>query len=238
MANMDEATKKDSSGGEKFYGEQNVLEKMDKLESEYDIYAAECKAGLQKVLLVTQNLYDAINRSGERNPIDRFESRIKTFKSVKGKCRLRGYEMTMESVRRNVKDIAGIRIITKYIDEVMVVKEAISRMSGIYIANIKDYVSKPKPNGYRSVHLDCQVEVYDPYKGYILVPVEIQIRSKSMNLWATLEHDLKYKNSNPSPDVEEKFKKIAKILEDFDQEAIALRDYSGPHNNGSANTSQ
>lgn len=198
---------------------------IEKLEEQYEIYAAECSAALKLTLARIESLSETIERFGKRNPFDRIESRMKTFKSVRGKCNTREYDMNIESIRENVKDVAGIRIITKYIDEIDLVKDMIERIPGINIVKVKDYVKEPKENGYQSVHLDCQVEIYDPYKGSRLVPVEIQIRSKSMNLWATLEHDLKYKNSNPCPDVEEKFRRIAKILRDFDEEAIALRDY-------------
>ncbi|MBQ6409685.1 hypothetical protein IJI18_00300 [Candidatus Saccharibacteria bacterium] len=195
------------------------------LEAAYDIYVAECNAALRLTLARIENLCEAIDRAGKRNPFDRIESRIKTFKSVKGKCGARGYARNIGSIRENVHDVAGIRIITKYLDEIDLVKDMIEKIPGINIVKVKDYVKMPKPNGYQSVHLDCQVEIHDPYKGSRLIPVEIQIRSKSMNLWATLEHDLKYKNENPSPEVEEKFRKIAKILRDFEEEAIALRDY-------------
>lgn len=198
---------------------------LDELESAYEIYAAECTAAMRLTLSRIENLSEAIDRAGKRNPFDRIESRIKTFKSVKGKCKARGYKFTIDEIREKVRDVAGIRIITKYIDEVMTVKNMIAQIPGVNIVAVKDYVTTPKPNGYSSVHLGCQIEIHDPYKGSQLVPVEIQLRSKSMNLWATLEHDLKYKNSNPSPEVEEKFRKISKILRDFDEEAIALRDY-------------
>ena len=205
----------------------DVVQELERLESDYEVYAAECSAVVKKVQLALQNLSDAIDREGadKRNPFDRIESRIKTFKSVRGKCQVRGYDLNITSIRQNVLDVGGIRIITKYMDEVMVVKDMIAQIPGLYIMTVKDYVTEPKPNGYSSVHLCCQVELYNPFRGSILVPLEIQIRSKSMNLWATLEHDLKYKNENPSPEVDEKFKKIAKILRDFDEEAIALRDY-------------
>lgn len=203
--------------------EENI--DLDKLEAEYDIYAAEAAAAMRLTLGRIENLVEAIDRAGKRNPFDRIESRLKTFKSVKGKCKTRGYRMDIEEIREKVKDVAGIRIITKYIDEVMIVKDMIAQIPGVNIVTCKDYVTNPKPNGYSSVHLGCQVEIYDPYKGSQLVPLEIQLRSKSMNLWATLEHDLKYKNPNPSPEVDEKFSKISKILREFDEEAIALRDY-------------
>ena len=200
-------------------------EDLEKLEAAYDIYAAECNAAMRLTLARIENLCEAIDRAGKRNPFDRNESRIKTFKSVRGKCNTRGYDNNIESIRDKVKDVAGIRIITKYIDEIDLVRDMIEKIPGINIVKTKDYVKNPKPNGYQSVHLDCQVEIHDPYKGSRLIPVEIQIRSKSMNLWATLEHDLKYKNANPSPEVEEKFRRIAKILREFEEEAIALRDY-------------
>ena len=202
-----------------------AVEELEQLEAEYDIYAAEARAALRFTMASIKNLCEAIDRAGKRNPFDRIESRIKTFKSVKGKCKARGYGLNIEDIRANIKDVAGIRIITKYIDEVMTVKDMIAQIPGINIITVKDYVTTPKPNGYSSVHLGCQVSIYDPCKGSQLVPIEIQLRSKSMNLWATLEHDLKYKNSNPSPEVDEKFLKISKILRQFDEEAIALRDY-------------
>lgn len=208
-------------------GVESILSesKMEEVEEAYEVYAAECNAALKLTLARIESILEPIERFDRRNPFDRIESRMKTFKSVRGKCKARGYELSIESIRDNVKDVAGVRIITKYIDEIDLVKDMLEKIPGINIVKVKDYVKEPKENGYQSVHLDCQVEVYDTFKGSRLVPVEIQIRSKSMNLWATLEHDLKYKNSNPSPDVEEKFRRIAKILRAFDEEAIALRDY-------------
>lgn len=208
-------------------------EDLDALEEAYDLYATECNAAMRLALARIKNLSEAIDRAGERNPFDRVESRIKTFKSVRGKCKARGYNLTIEEIREKVHDIAGIRIITKYIDEIDVVRDMLEKIPGINIVKVKDYVAEPKQNGYQSVHLDCQIEIHDPYVGSRLIPIEIQLRSKSMNLWATLEHDLKYKNPNPSPEVEEKFRKISKILRSFDEEAIALRDY---HEVASENT--
>lgn len=207
-------------------GEPEMTEsELEKFEAEYDVYAAECKAALRRTLTAIDNLSEAINRSGRRNPFDRVEHRLKTFKSVRNKCKDRGYTFDMPSVKQNIKDIAGIRIITKYLDDCFTIRWMLCQVPGINVVNTKDYITKTKENGYSSIHLACQVEIYDPFEGSRLVPVEIQIRSKSMNLWATLEHDLKYKNSNPNPETEERFRRISKILRNFDEEAMALRDY-------------
>ena len=205
---------------------KNVVEvDLDEFEKAYEKYAAECEAAMRLALDKIQNLSEAIDRSGNRNPFDRIESRIKTFKSVKGKCENRECGYTYEAIRETIKDVAGIRIITKYTDEIDLVKDMIKKIPGISVEKEKDYVREPKPNGYQSLHLDCRIEIYDPYNGSQFVPVEIQIRDKAMNLWATLEHDLKYKNENPSPEVEEMFRDASKILHDFAMKAIHLRDY-------------
>lgn len=198
---------------------------LDQLEDEYDRYATECEAGMQKALLSIHSLSAAFDRSGKRNPFDRIESRIKTFKSVKGKCKDRGYELTSPSIQEHIKDVAGIRIITKYLDEISLVKDMILQIPEINIISIKDYVSQPKENGYKSVHLQCQVGVYDPFRGSRMRPLEIQIRTKTMNLWASLDHDINYKNPNHMPEVEEKFLHIAEILSQLEEEAMSLRDY-------------
>ena len=197
---------------------------LEEIEMDYELYAAECNAAMRLTLARIQNLSEAIDRLGRRNPFDRIESRIKTFKSVKGKCKARQCEFSDEGIRETIRDVAGIRIITKYIDEIDVVKDMIQNIPGINIVKVKDYVKEPKDNGYQSVHLDCQVEVHDPIKGSRLVPVEIQIRTKSMNLWADMEHDLRYKNANPSPKAEEEFYEAARMLRDFEQKMLELRD--------------
>lgn len=224
VAELNEGSERDDEDTEVATGSQSE-EELEELEEEYELYSQECEAALNQVLLAIETLSRAFDRTGKRNPFDRIESRMKTFKSVRGKCKARGYELSMSSIKENVKDVAGVRIITKYIDEVMRVKDLISQIPGINIIRVKDYVTIPKPNGYSSIHLACQVSVYDPFSGSRLMPVEIQLRSKGMNLWATLEHDLKYKNSNPVPQVEEKFARIAKIIRQFEEEAMALRDY-------------
>lgn len=199
---------------------------QEELEAAYEAYAAECKAALRLTLDRVKNLSDAFDRSKRRNPFDRIESRIKTFKSARGKCEKRGIPLNISGIREHIKDVAGIRVVTKYIDEINFVKDLIEKLPGINVVDVKDYVATPKPNGYSSVHLGCQVEIYDPFFGSRLIPVEIQLRSKAMNLWATLEHDLKYKNPNPSPEVEEKFRRISEFLRDVDKEAVELRDYN------------
>lgn len=199
---------------------------LDELETEYEKYAHECEAAMKIALLKIGIFSDAFDRTGKRNPFDRIESRIKTFKSVKGKCRDRGYALTMPSIKENVRDIGGIRIITKYIDEIPLVIEMIRQIQEISILGIKDYVETPKDGGYKSVHLNCQVGVYDPFGGLRMVPLEIQIRTKTMNLWAAMDHDINYKAMEHHPIVVKRLQRIAEILDQLEIEFKELRDYT------------
>lgn len=199
---------------------------LEKIETDYDEYAIECEAAMQKALLGINNLSSAFDRAGKRNPFDRIEYRIKTFKSVRGKCRARGYDLTTACIQEKVKDVAGIRIITKYIDEVNLIKDLITQSQEIQVVSAKDYIDAPKPNGYKSVHLSCQVGVYDPFQGLRMRPVEIQIRTKTMNLWATLDHDINYKSMEHYPEVIKRFQHIASILDQLEDEFKELRDYT------------
>ena len=113
-----------------------------------------------------------------RNPIHHIESRIKAPKSVYDKLYRYGVPVTLKSMEENILDIAGMRVIVSYIDDVIV--------------KVKDYITHPKPNGYRSLHIIVKVPVYFlDRKQY--VPVEIQLRTIAMDFWASLEHTLKYK---------------------------------------------
>jgi putative GTP pyrophosphokinase len=101
----------------------------------------------------------------------------------------------------------------------------IAKIPGLNIVSREDYVKNPKENGYSSLHLEVQVEIYSPGEGSKLIPIEIQIRDKAMNLWASVEHIVRYKKKDHDPKAEEYFKKMAETLTEFDEVAMKLRDY-------------
>lgn len=198
---------------------------LDQLEDEYDQYAIECEAAMQKALLSINILDAAFDRASKHNPFDSINYRIKKFKSVKGKCRDRGYELNMPSIKEHIKDVAGIRIITKYLDEIPLVVEMIRQIQEISILSVKDYIKEPKDNGYKSIHLGCQVGIYDPFGGLRMRPLEIQIRTKAMDYWASLDHDNNYKSQKHLPEVEERLLHIANSFDDIEKEAMDLHNY-------------
>jgi len=132
------------------------------------------------------------------NPISSVTGRMKTPASIAGKLHNDNLELTAENARAHLKDIAGIRIICPYAKDIFYMADMIREMPDIKIVNEKDFVTNPKPSGYRSYHIIAEVDVYHSGKTETL-PVEIQIRTEAMNFWATLEHQAKYKYQNDIP---------------------------------------
>lgn len=196
------------------------------LQYEFDQYALECKSALDLAMVRIENARRMIVADPLRyDPFDRIEGRIKTFDSVVKKCGRKNYKITIDEIKKNIKDIAGIRIITIFRDEIEQVADLIARIPGMNIVSREDYIETPKENGYSSLHLEVQVEIYSPSGGSKLIPIEIQIRDKSMNLWASVEHIVNYKKKGSNPKAKFYFKKMAEILTEFDEIAMQFRDY-------------
>ena len=157
--------------------------------------------------LVMQNLYDAAVRQltlkfnilnsefnvlYARNPIHHIEGRVKSQESIVAKLEKKGLPVTIVSARENVNDIAGVRVVCSYIDDVYRVSEMLARQTDVEIIKKQDYIQTPNYNGYRSLHMDIRVPVYLSDRTEYVV-AEIQIRTIAMDFWASLEHDIRYK---------------------------------------------
>lgn len=127
-----------------------------------------------------------------RNPIHHIESRTKSPRSMYEKIVRYGYNPTVENVEAHLMDVAGIRIITSYIQDVYRMVEMLKRQDDLEIVEIKDYIANPKPNGYRSLHVIVHIPVFF-MDSKQMIPVEVQIRTIAMDFWASLEHDIRYK---------------------------------------------
>ena len=127
-----------------------------------------------------------------RNPIHHIEGRVKTTESIVAKLRRKGLPLTVEAARESINDIAGVRVVCSYIDDVYRVAEMLERQTDIEIVKRQDYISTPNYNGYRSLHLDIRMPVYLSDRTEY-VTAEIQMRTIAMDFWASLEHDIRYK---------------------------------------------
>lgn len=151
-----------------------------------------------------------------RNPIHNVSSRLKSPESIAGKLIKKNIPITAESIIANLHDIAGVRVICHYIEDIYQVASYLSMHDDIQIIKQKDYIKNPKPSGYRSLHLIVTVPVYLS-TGKKTVPVEIQIRTIAMDFWASLEHQLHYKtNSNVPESLSEELKQLAETINNTD----------------------
>lgn len=125
------------------------------------------------------------------DPIHNIESRLKTVESAYEKLKRRGYAQTPQNLSR-LTDIAGVRVVCGYIEDIYKIARVFLNQNGIRLLKEKDYIKNPKPNGYRSLHLIVEVPV-SLSTLQMGMPVEIQLRTISMNMWASLEHEVSYK---------------------------------------------
>ena len=127
------------------------------------------------------------------NPIHHIDSRLKSPRSIIEKLQRKGWPVSVESAEEHLNDIAGVRIVCNYIDDIYRLANMLVRQKDLELVCQKDYIRNPKPNGYRSLHLVLRVPVFLSSHTE-LVPVEVQIRTIAMDFWASLEHQLRYKS--------------------------------------------
>ena len=147
----------------------------------------------------------------KRNPISSIETRLKSQMSILEKMAKLGLPPTRENIENNLNDIAGIRVICSYIDDIYLLADALTKQDDIRLIKRKDYIQNPKPNGYRSLHLIVSVPIFFA-ESTKEVKAEVQIRTIAMNFWASLEHQIKYKKN-----VDHAEKVIARLKECADE---------------------
>ena len=150
------------------------------------------ECAVKQLTLKFEVLNNEFNVLYARNPIHHIDGRVKSPESIAAKLTKRSKPVTIESAKKNVNDIAGVRVVCNYIDDVYNVAEMFMRQKDIEIVKIQDYIANPNYNGYRSLHIDIIVPVYLSDRTEY-VGAEIQLRTIAMDFWASLEHDIRYK---------------------------------------------
>lgn len=178
------------------YPEGNaILDDLQKLMELQHLYNAAIKEMQTKLDI----LNDEFKVRYARNPIHHVESRLKSTQSIIKKLMKRNCEVSIESAKANLNDIAGIRVVCCYIDDVYHVADMLLAQSDIELVKSKDYIKSPNYNGYRSLHLDLRIPIFLSERTE-KVTVEVQLRTVAMDFWASLEHDLRYKSDKSIPD--------------------------------------
>lgn len=150
------------------------------------------KCAMMEVETKLKVLNEEFSLRFDRNPISSIQTRLKSPVSIEEKLASKNLPMTIQSIEKNLNDIAGVRVICSFLDDIYLLAECLLGQDDITLIEQKDYIAHPKPNGYRSLHLIVQIPIY-LQAGKRNMRVEIQLRTIAMDCWATLEHQLRYK---------------------------------------------
>nr|WP_243751912.1 GTP pyrophosphokinase family protein [Leucobacter weissii] len=156
------------------------------------------KFAIDEVMTKLKILQEEFTQTGEYNPIEHVSSRLKDPDSIVEKMRRRGIPLETELVQETITDIAGVRVVCGFVSDVYRVFEMLTAHSDVTVHQVKDYIAKPKPNGYRSLHLLLKVPVFLS-SGPVQTIVEVQLRTIAMDFWASLEHRIYYKYDREVP---------------------------------------
>ena len=176
------------------------------------------RGGMKEINTKLEILDEEFKTKFSYNPIHHVESRLKSMPSIIKKIKSKGLDVSIDSISENITDIAGIRVICNYIDDIYRVAEMLTAQDDVKLLRVRDYIKNPKTAGYRSLHLIVEIPVFLS-TGPVPVPVEIQIRTIAMDFWASLEHKLRYKTGNSvDDDLRERLKKCAEEISALDTE--------------------
>lgn len=159
----------------------------------------------------------------DRNPFESIETRLKSPASIVQKLRKRGLDVTVENMQSRLFDIAGIRVVCSFREDIYKLADLLIQQDDILLFSRKDYIQNPKPNGYRSLHMILDIPIFLA-EGKKHMKVEVQFRTIAMDFWASVEHKLKYKKEIPdAEEVQRRLKTCADTLAAMDGEMESIR---------------
>lgn len=189
----------------------------------YNELMAYYKCAMMEVETKFRVLNEEFSLQYDRNPISAIKTRLKTAKSIVEKLHRYNFPVSPESVEENLNDVAGVRVVCSFEKDVYLLAEALLSQDDVELISKKDYIKNPKENGYRSLHLIVAVPIYLVNEKRTM-RVEIQLRTISMDSWATLEHQLRYKkNFEFSDEMAEELYTCSKLSAELDNKMDKLR---------------
>ena len=208
---------------EMFFSNESEMEEQKNRLKEYNTLMAYFKCAMLEIETKFNVLNEQFSLQYDRNPISGIKSRLKSLESIKDKLEKREAPFTLTSIEENLNDVAGVRVICSFQQDVYMLADALLAQDDIKLIEIKDYIKNPKPNGYRSMHLIVTVPIFLLHEKKIM-KVEIQLRTIAMDSWAALEHQLKYKKDVDFTDeMIEELKYCADISAELDSKMDNLR---------------
>lgn len=174
------------------------LEMLEKNKKPMDLLMSYYKCAIMEIETKFKVLNQEYSLQYDKNPIESIKTRVKSYDSLLRKIRKKDIPLTLDSIEKNITDIAGVRVICSFPNDIYEIAESFLKQDDITLIEKKDYIQNPKPSGYRSLHLIVQVPIF-LQNTKKLVTVEVQLRTIAMDFWASLEHKMRYKK-NISPD--------------------------------------
>ena len=176
------------------------------------------RSALKVAVTQMEILDEEFARMYDHSPIHHIEYRIKSLDSIVDKLRRRGYDVTIDNIYAHIQDLAGIRVICNYMDNIYYLRSLLTRFESFRVIREVDYIKEPKPSGYRSLHLVVNVPIVIS-EGTMVLPVEIQLRTIAMDMWASLEHELRYKSDRKFTDEDAaRLRLCSDAISEIDQE--------------------
>ena len=189
---------------------------------DWDLFLWPYQQAVSELKVKFRSLRQSFLNKGEHSPIEFVVGRVKTVDSIKEKMTRR--VIAPEVIENDMQDIAGIRIMCQFVDDIYRVVDLIHERQDMQVVEERDYIQNAKPSGYRSYHMVIEYSVFLP-DGPKKIIAEIQIRTLAMNFWATVEHTLNYKYQGKYPeDISKRLKTTAEAAYNLDEEMSSIKD--------------
>ena len=216
---------KDSRLMDNFLANEKILDRISRHLEPIEQMNAYYRCAIMEIETKFKVLSEQFSLKYDRNPIETIKSRLKSQDSILKKMGRKGIPVTLENMEREIDDIAGVRVICSFVEDVYMLAGCLLQQDDITLLEKKDYIRYPKDSGYRSLHLIVQVPIFLQNEKRQM-KVEVQIRTLAMDLWASQEHKLRYKKSIPEDEEESisnELAECAQILSSVDTRMQALR---------------
>lgn len=212
---------------ERMFRELSTKEIHDMLQKEQKPYK-ELMAYYQCALMEVETKFRVLNEQfslvHDRNPIESIKTRVKSLESITEKLNRRNLPFSTQSIEENLTDIAGIRIICSFREDIYFLADCLLEQDDVTLVQRKDYIENPKENGYRSLHLIVEVPIFLEHKKKMM-KVEVQLRTIAMDFWASLEHKIYYKFEGNAPEyISKDLQECAKMVSELDDKMLSLNE--------------
>lgn len=178
---------------EEIVGDKTIRE-VDEMFSNAKTFMTYYRCAMLEIETKFNVLNEQFSLRHERNPIEYIKTRLKSFESITGKLRRKNLPINLETIAKELNDVAGVRVVCSFIDDIYLLADCLINQDDVRLIKMKDYIKNPKKNGYRSLHLIVEIPIFlQNEKKYI--KVEVQLRTIAMELWSNLEHRMRYKKN-------------------------------------------